>query len=703
MVHFLFLLDLPVMMAGYGRRFGFPVPALAAAFLVFAAPVVGLDGTTAYVDVAAAAILFALYYLLAIWDAERSPALLIPAGILAGFAYAAKYTAGAAAVFYALGFVAWRLWRARASCLRPVLAVSAVAAFFILPWMIRNALFAGNPLAPFANSLFPNPGVHVSFEQEYCQRLRSYLLASRLQAPWELAVKGERLQGFVGPVFLLMPLAVLSLGHRHGRRLLLAGAVFAVPWFWNIGTRFLIPALPPLTLALAIALSRPAALLPVIALLHAVLCWYAAPMRYFDGYAPRISGVPWRAALRLEPEEGYLARGNPGYLVDRMIERLVPSGETVLSLEQVAESWTTRRILAGYSAALNETLVDTLRSAVIPVFRPDRALDFRFAERLLRRIRAVQTGPADGRMWSVSEFQVLRGGRPLPQDANWRITASPNPWDAGLAFDNQPVTRWRSWQDAAPGMFLQVDFGAPRRIDQIRLLTTPDTLKSRVALEVQQEGGAWRALPAEAALAEIPAGGDLRAAATRALLRRGVRYLLVSPTSFAANDFAEEPSAWGVRLAGESGGLRLYLLDAGIPDIQAPAPPADAVSAGTYDDADPHLHFRSAWTRDTQFPEPWQHSVTYSNIPGASASLAFTGSAITYLYTRAKNRGVAEIWIDGRLRDSLDLYSASTAWRSRTRYDQLGPGPHLIQIRVSGRRNALADDDFVDVDALIVE
>ena len=72
MVHFLFLLDLTLMMICYGRRFGFPVPAAVAAFLVFASPIVGWDGTSAYNDVAAAAILFALFYLLQIWDQERT-------------------------------------------------------------------------------------------------------------------------------------------------------------------------------------------------------------------------------------------------------------------------------------------------------------------------------------------------------------------------------------------------------------------------------------------------------------------------------------------------------------------------------------------------------------------------------------------------------------------------------------------------------
>jgi 4-amino-4-deoxy-L-arabinose transferase-like glycosyltransferase len=116
-VHFLFFLNLPVLMISYGRRIGFPIPA---AFLVFASPVVGWAGTSAYVDVAAATVMFALFYLLQIWDSVQDPNLLVPIGILAGFSYAAKYS-GAIAVPYALGFVVWRLWRSGNSSSSPCL------------------------------------------------------------------------------------------------------------------------------------------------------------------------------------------------------------------------------------------------------------------------------------------------------------------------------------------------------------------------------------------------------------------------------------------------------------------------------------------------------------------------------------------------------------------------------------------------------
>src|SRR6516225_9454050 len=127
MVHLLFLLDLPLLMMSYGRRFGFPLPAAAAAFLVFASPALGWDGTSAYVDVAAATILFALFYLLQIWQAERRTCLLTPIGILAGFSFSAKYSA-AIGIPYALGVVAWRQWRDGKPRLRPALRVGCAAA-----------------------------------------------------------------------------------------------------------------------------------------------------------------------------------------------------------------------------------------------------------------------------------------------------------------------------------------------------------------------------------------------------------------------------------------------------------------------------------------------------------------------------------------------------------------------------------------------
>ncbi len=96
----------------------------------------------------------------------------------------------------------------------------------ILPWMVKNWIEVANPVSPLANRIFPNPYVHISFEDSWRRFLSNYDLPSRWQIPLEVTVKGEQLDGFLGPLFLLTPLALLALRFREGRQLLLAGLLF---------------------------------------------------------------------------------------------------------------------------------------------------------------------------------------------------------------------------------------------------------------------------------------------------------------------------------------------------------------------------------------------------------------------------------------------------------------------------------------------
>ena len=212
-VHFTFLVALAFLILSYGRRIGRPEVGVAAAIFTYASPIVLRDATIAYVDVALAAVLFALFYLLQIWDENRDPKMLVPIGILAGFAYEVKYTA-IVAVPYAAAFVAWKLWRARKPVLRPVLVVSLLAAACILPWMVKDWIEVANPVSPLANRLFPNPYVHISFEDSWRNYLSNYYLTSRWQIPLQVTVEGDKLEGFLGPLFLLTPFALLALRFR---------------------------------------------------------------------------------------------------------------------------------------------------------------------------------------------------------------------------------------------------------------------------------------------------------------------------------------------------------------------------------------------------------------------------------------------------------------------------------------------------------
>ena len=83
--------------------------------------------------------------------------------------------------------------------------------------------------------------------------------------PWDATVTGDFLVGgLLGPVFLLTPLALVGMRRATIRQLWLAGFVCLIPYPLNIGTRFLILALPFFALALSetLAMANVRVLLP---------------------------------------------------------------------------------------------------------------------------------------------------------------------------------------------------------------------------------------------------------------------------------------------------------------------------------------------------------------------------------------------------------------------------------------------------------
>jgi hypothetical protein len=134
----------------------------------------------------------------------------------------------------------------------------------------------------------------------------------------------------------------------------------------------------------------------------------------------------------------------------------------------------------------------------------------------------------------------------------------------------------------------------------------------------------------------------------------------------------------------------------------APPPNTEPVGPGGYDDLDSKIEYTGAWLHDRQFSEPSSGSITYSSHPGDSARLFFSGKAIAYFYTKTFNRGVAEVLIDRRVRATIDEYSPATQWLQQTVITGLKSGPHMLEIRVTDKKNAKSSGTYVDVDKIIV-
>ena len=74
----------------------------------------------------------------------------------------------------------------------------------------------------------------------------------------------------------------------------------------------------------------------------------------------------------------------------------------------------------------------------------------------------------------------------------------------------------------------------------------------------EEAPGQWKLLAATPRRSENTPPADLRAAAVREIARRGITHILLRDADFGAADFRDRTDAWGLRMAGEAEGWRLY-------------------------------------------------------------------------------------------------------------------------------------------------
>jgi hypothetical protein len=244
----------------------------------------------------------------------------------------------------AVYLIASRQWK-------PILWFSAAALVMTAPWMIRNAVEAGNPTAPLMNRFFPNPYFHIATEELYSRLLRSYGGVSLRDIPLEVTLGGTRLQGVAGPVFLLSPIALLALRRRNGRIIVALAVLLALPWAFNLGTRFLMQSLPFLALAMGMAVPRWGAY--GMLAIQAIGC--APPL--LDQYAPWYDELfPWKAALRIESEPDFMRRVSWDYRVTRMVEANTRPSDRIFDLFGVQAALLDREIVGSYQTAVGDNL-----------------------------------------------------------------------------------------------------------------------------------------------------------------------------------------------------------------------------------------------------------------------------------------------------------------------------------------------------------
>ena len=584
LVHFSFFIAALGAMLLFGRRYGLWRAAVAGVVLYACSPVVGMDGTVAYNDCALAFYQFLMFYALAVWWGDGEHSWLWVIGVLAGFCFAVKYTGVYAPAAASLLVAAKGPGMKRG--LRRAAKVAAVAALFVAPWLIKNAVVTGNPVAPFYNDWFPNPHVTEFWERPYREQMKYYSVTPEgrqwrsqpLQAALELTVRGHQLQGLAGPVFLTAPLALLAWRRRWGKPFLAAAVVAALPWWDNAGMRFLIPALVFVSLALGLLLETSSRMVTrtgaVILFFHAVSCWPAVVALWHPRLIWGIQGFPLRGALRIDPDYAYLTWNLEGYTVAQLLSKHAPVGSRVLSLVNLPEAYFAGEILVSHQGALNLDLAEELMTVVDPDRQPTRHVRLRWPTAEYSGLRIVQMRDHDS-TWKLSEVSLLSEDKKILPNSRWRVSTSTYSWTAGRLFDGDPLSTWRSWKPLEAGSWVEVDFQQSLALDGAELVYPWGQHFAEFQYQGRDRTGSWTEIKTKSEVARRWLDPQtLKQRALQELNRHDIRFLVTKLNAGGHNKIApaleDDAASWGLEEVGRHQAYRVYRVSGWKPPVTAP-------------------------------------------------------------------------------------------------------------------------------------
>jgi len=346
-----------------------------AAALILGAPAFLWQMFSAYADLATALYAALAMFALAHAVRERRSDGLWLSGMLMGFALATKYTALVAwGVWGLVGLVG--LWRAHATRAIRTLILSGLFALAIgSPWYLRNFLWTGNPVYPFAYEIFGGKNWSQAQADAYRNDQLKFGMGREpsmlLLAPWNLAAYPAPFADPIGArvgerVFLLPSLGVGALalpslwltgGWASGTGSLMGFVLLnLVGWFYLMQQiRYLLLVLPVLAGAGLTAVHRAAV-------------WaresYAALLLLQAGFTLWLMGSVYLPALPLavQDRDAYLSRRLQIYPAIRYLNTQTPADSGVILLDETRGYYLDRRYLWGNAGHHRLIPYDTMRT-----------------------------------------------------------------------------------------------------------------------------------------------------------------------------------------------------------------------------------------------------------------------------------------------------------------------------------------------------
>ena len=304
---------------------------------------------------------------------------------------------------------------------------------------------------------------------------------------------------------------------------------------------------------MSITLSYWRSALPAVLLFNNLVCEPSALEKYVSPYAMRLERQRWDETLRERAEPEILAARIEAYSMARFIDQSLPENTLIFDLGDGMPAAYMRQARDGYfEGALNERMRVNIWSGLFKDYQPTWRHTFNFKLRRLLSIRVRQTARSNA-IWTIAELRLFHNGQELIPQPDWQLNARPFPWDVALAFDRNPVTSWRAWERARPGMFVEARFHRPSEVDRVSIDGPRDQEDMRLVVEGEDVTGNLVTLSSEAMAEDIPLPYGWKRMIGKQLKLNGYTHFVISKSGGGYNDIRDHPAEWGMTLAAERG------------------------------------------------------------------------------------------------------------------------------------------------------
>ena len=123
-----------------------------------------------------------------------------------------------------------------------------------------------------------------------------------------------------------------------------------------------------------------------------------------------------------------------------------------------------------------------------------------------------------------------------------------------------------------------------------------------------------------------------------------------------------------------------------------------------FEETDPSVTFAGTWNSNTDFVAWSGGSAMVSNTTGSRATFTFTSTAVSWVSVKCDVCGIANVYVDGILKGTVDLYSSSSPPQQGAVFTVIGlsASSHTLAIEVTGTTTNPYMHAYIAVDAFDV-